>query len=211
MNKRKLTQRCRRAGVLCAATVLCLIAAGCAREKIGSPTTAGDGANASVETTDLDFETIPTAPAADLHSTAPQETASGLLIPGTVKPGQPLKLDGTNKLRIRYTENVSSVIYITSADQLPDYEELKEYDDAYFENHALVLVTETVSSGSVRVDIAGIQRSGGDAFVVLSRQGFASGVIGTSDMATWLLWAEVEAGLDCRWTVQNPELPGSAK
>ena len=31
-----------------------------------------------------------------------------------------------------------------------------------------------------------------------------SGTVGTADMATWLLWAEVEQGLTENWTVTNP-------
>uniref|UniRef100_UPI001C9E8AF7 hypothetical protein n=1 Tax=Klebsiella pneumoniae TaxID=573 RepID=UPI001C9E8AF7 len=75
---------------------------------------------------------------------------------------------------------------------------LAGYDEAYFVEKALVVVYETVSSGSVQVDIASID--GG--VVTLSHE--MSGNVGTADMATWLLWAEVDAGLDYTWSVANP-------
>ena len=63
---------------------------------------------------------------------------------GSYVPGQ------VNRLRLTYNGNVSSALYVTSAAQLPDYPELSAYDDAFFKDHALVLVQESVSSGSVR-------------------------------------------------------------
>jgi hypothetical protein len=34
------------------------------------------------------------------------------------------------------------------------------------------------------------------------------GDVATTDMATWMLWAEVDKGLDCEWTLANAtELP----
>lgn len=112
--------------------------------------------------------------------------------------GDSTSVGATGCVRVEYTGNVSSVRYITSVDQLPDHEALAAYDAAYFESKALLLVWETVSSGSVRVGIAAIE--GG--VVTLSHE--LSGDAGTADMATWLLWAEVEAGLDETWSVANP-------
>lgn len=105
---------------------------------------------------------------------------------------------GSGCVRVEYTGNISSVRYITSADQLPEHEALAGYDAAYFENKALVLVKETVTSGSVRVGIASIE----NGVVTLSHE--MAGQLGTADMATWLLWAEVEAGLEYDWSVANP-------
>lgn len=112
--------------------------------------------------------------------------------------GESAAVGRTGCVRVEYTGNVSSVRYITGVDQLPDHEALAAYDAAYFEDKALVLVRETVTSGSVRVGIAAIE----DGVVTLSHE--MSGEMGTADMATWLLWAEVEQGLDWDWSVANP-------
>ena len=45
------------------------------------------------------------------------------------------------------------------------------------------------------------------AVVALTHQGPGEGQVGTADMATWLLWTEVDTGLeDYQWTVANPAL-----
>lgn len=103
-------------------------------------------------------------------------------------------------VRVEYTVPISYVRYITSVEQLPDHEALAGYDAAYFQDKALVLVQETVTSGSVKVGIAAIE----DGVVTLSHE--LSGQFGTTDMATWLLWAEVEAGLEYEWSVANPTM-----
>lgn len=122
-----------------------------------------------------------------------------LPIPGVTFPigGEEngLTLGRTDRVRIGYNGNARSVRYITAADQLPDHEAFAGYDEAYFENKALVLVTETVGSGSVELDIASIV----DGVVTLSYD--LHGDAGTADMATWLVWAEVEAGLDYDWSL----------
>lgn len=123
--------------------------------------------------------------------------------------GDTLTLGDGGCLRVPYTVNQSSVRYITSASQLPDYEELRGYDDAYFETKALLLVLESVGSGSVEVSIADVTVEGSRAVVTLSHE--LQGDLGTADMATWLLWAEVEAGLDCQWSVANPALKPEAE
>lgn len=115
----------------------------------------------------------------------------------------------TGKLRMTYSGNVSSVRYITDPSQLPDHEELKGYDEAYFREHALILVMETVTSGTVQVDISGVTVEDGTAAVQLSHE--AQGDLGTTVMTTWLLWAEVEAGLDYKWTVENPAVKSEAE
>lgn len=114
------------------------------------------------------------------------------------------------KTRITYTGNESTVRYITAASQLPDNEELDKYDDAYFQDHALVLVTESVNSGSIDVAIDSIRQTDQGNVVVLRRSFPAGSQAGTSDMATWLLWAEVDAGMEGEWSVENPALPSSA-
>ena len=113
-----------------------------------------------------------------------------------------------DRLRLTYNGNVSSALYVTSAAQLPDYPELSAYDDAFFKDHALVLVQESVSSGSVEVGIESVSlKADHTAVVALTHQGPGEGQVGTADMATWLLWAEVDTGLgDYQWTVANPAL-----
>lgn len=150
----------------------------------------------------------------------PEETtAAGTTLPTTdtgrviqaqtiPSPGDSIP-NGQNRIRIPYTTNRSSVRYVTNPSQLPDYEELSQYDDAYFQDHALVLVYETVTSGSILIDIDSIQYSGSNASVVLTH--VLQGDVGTSDMATWLLWAEVEPDLSYSWTVANPALKDSSE
>lgn len=104
--------------------------------------------------------------------------------------------------RIPYTGNKSSVVYVTEPAQLPKDDAFAGYDADFFRTRALVLVTDTVSSGSVRVGIDRITVSGNTAYVTVSRE--LHGDVGTGDMATWYIWAEVEAGLTCRWEVFNP-------
>lgn len=109
--------------------------------------------------------------------------------------------------RLTYDGNQSSVVYVTKAKQLENYiqqgaEELSRYDDAYFAKKALVLVVDTVKSGSVKVQIESITVTGEEALVTLSRR---SPQYGTNDMATWLLWCEAEQGLSqLAWSVTNP-------
>lgn len=85
---------------------------------------------------------------------------------------------------------------------------MSAYDDAFFKDHALVLVQESVSSGSVEVGIESVSlKADHTAVVTLTHQGPGEGQVGTADMATWLLWAEVDTGLeDYQWTVANPAL-----
>lgn len=109
-----------------------------------------------------------------------------------------ISLGATGCVRVSYNGNISSVRYITSVDQLPGNEALKGYDEAYFAEKALVVVYETVGSGSVKVGIESID----NGVVTISHD--LPGDVGTADMATWLLWAEVDAGLDYTWSVANP-------
>lgn len=120
-----------------------------------------------------------------------------------------IAVSNVGRLRITYNGNISSVKYVTSVDQLPDYPELKGYDEAYFRDHALLVVLETVTSGSVQVGIGGISLEGSTASVQLTHE--AQGDAGTTVMTTWLLWAEVEAGLDYSWHVANPAVESQAE
>ena len=59
-------------------------------------------------------------------------------------------------------------------------------------------MVDTVTSGSVKVAIDSV----GNGTVTLSKE--MSGDAGTADMATWLLWAEVDQGMTENWTISNP-------
>ena len=110
-----------------------------------------------------------------------------------------METSATGAQRIEYKQNISSVRYITRVGDLPAYEALDGYRNAeYFETKALLVVVDTVTSGSVKVAIDSV----GNGTVTLSKE--MSGDMGTADMATWLLWAEVDQGLTENWTVTNP-------
>lgn len=116
----------------------------------------------------------------------------------------PVLFTNSGAVRVSYTGNVSSAVYVTSPSQLPACEALQKYDDAYFQDHGLILVYESVSGGSTEVGIQSIDIDGSEARITLFHQ--TPEETGTTVMTTWLLWAEVDAGLDCRWTVVNPAL-----
>lgn len=180
--------------LLSAGCALCLLLAGCSQpNQTQSLGTASDSANASSQPT--------TTPGV------------GNVIGGddfAPVPGDAVDQESRGKLRITYNGNESSVRYVTSVDQLPTYEELQKYDEDYFQDHALVVVTESVSSGSVDVEIDSIRYTDTVNQVVLYHSAPGDDAAGTGDMATWLLWAEVDADLEGTWTVSNPALPSDA-
>lgn len=134
-----------------------------------------------------------------------QVTGEHLLQPTHPKPlGDSLTLGQTGAARVSTSVIISSVRYITSADQLPDNEALAQYDAAYFETGALVLIMETVNSGSVRVDIDTVTVADGIASVQLLHA--PQGDLGVPAMTTWMLWAEVPPELDLKWVVENPAM-----
>ena len=142
--------------------------------------------------------------------TLPQVTES---IPAETDPDAAAKLPQAGELgfanpgkaRIAYTGNRSYVQYVTSVEDLPDEKALSGYDAAFFESGALLIVVETVNSGSVQLEIESIKLSGNTAEVCVKRT--MDGDIGTADMATWMLWAEVEKGLEYTWTLENASQP----
>ena len=88
---------------------------------------------------------------------------------GSKLPGESLAFSNPGKARVPYTGIRSYAEYVTSPDQLPQEEVFKSYDQAYFENHALVLVMETVSSGSVQLELDGLYLQEGTVTVTLKR------------------------------------------
>lgn len=181
--------------------LLCLLAlTGC-----GSPASGGaeSGAVSAVPAESGDASSAP----GESVNVSPIEPVELPELPGTpgAAQGEPVSIGGTGKVRIDYTGSPSIVRYVTSPAELPDCEALADYDEAWFQDHALVLVTETVGSGSVKVEIASITLAEGAASVELSHE--MSGDAGTADIAAWLLWAEVAPGLEeLTWTVANPAL-----
>lgn len=124
-----------------------------------------------------------------------------------ILPGEALTIYAQGQTRITYTGNKNYVQYITSSASLDGYgiDALKRYDDTFFEKKALVLVCETVTSGSIRVSIDQILQQDTGMTVVLSRK--MPGDAGTADMATWLIWAEVDLGWEgFSWILHNPML-----
>ncbi len=124
----------------------------------------------------------------------------------TLPSGNIVLLEQAGSLRIDYTADVHSVQYITDASQLPGYDEFDQYDAVFFESHALLLVTETVGSGSTRIELKGYTCDGNDAHIKLL---YNSPEVSTADMATWLIWAVVDANLPYEWHIPgqtaNPE------
>lgn len=106
------------------------------------------------------------------------------------------------KIRIAYTGDISRVQYITSVGELPSGEDFSEFDEEFFGKKALLLVTETASSGSTEISIESIEAENGNAKVRLKKE---TGEAGTCDMATWMIFAEVEKGLGgFIWEIEDP-------
>lgn len=164
-----------------------LLLAGCQPASAGTDTPAGTTTMAHTETYAEEETTVPILPLKPI-------------IPPT-QPGDSLDFSNPGKARIAYTGKRSYVKYITSADQLPNEEALKGYDAEFFENNALLIVVETVSSGSVKLELEGIYLNGDTATVTLKRS--MPGDFGTADMATWLLWAEVSREWDYTWVLET--------
>lgn len=152
-----------------------------------------------------------TVPTTTVPSTSlPLPSTEAPLPETTPSPSAPidqLAFEKWGMVRIPYSGSYNSIRYITDASQLPNQKELAEYDDAYFRQKALVLIVQTVSSGSLRLTVQSIDVEDGVAAVSLSKH--FPGADGTCDMATWLLWIEVDADLDYQWILagQSQSLP----
>ena len=176
---------------------ICLLLTGC---RSSGETTATPTETGATETTETISITL--LPSDAVEVTIPKD--------GLQEPDRMLtEVETSGSLRITYTGNISSVRYVTSAAQLPAYPELQEYDEAYFREHALLVVTETVSSGSTMVGIQGIRMEGETGYVTLLHE--LSGDVATTVMTTWLIWAEVDRDLPETWIVENPALPSDTE
>ena len=181
--------------LMCILLVLTALLSGCASSASqgSAPVAESTGTNeaTTTEKTDVDVSVLPEA---------------NITLPVTIPEnqiGNILQLNNPGAERVPYTHNVSNVRYITSAANLPDYTALAGYDDTFFQKHALLVVLQSVSSGSTQVSIDSVC----DGAVTLSYQ--TSGNVGTTVMTTWLLWAEVDPELDYSWYVANPALQQS--
>lgn len=178
--------------ILCAILALLMLCmAGCRGSGEQPSTTATAGTTSGTEPE----KTEPT----DITVTVPKE---GL---DNDPSGTELAFANAGKTRITYTEGQNEVRYVTSVAELPEYGQLAKFDEAFFSEKALIVVVLTVNSGSVKVDIDSIMVDGTTATVTVSRE--LQGEAATADMATWLLWAEVEPGLELQWQLANPKLP----
>lgn len=139
---------------------------------------------------------------------------SGFASGGTGAVGsQSVTLSNSDKLRITYQQGAAnSVTCVTSVDQLKNYEQygsdkLAAYDDSFFDSKALVLVKYTTNSGSIQISLDNATRVSDMVSVHVDAQ---SSGMGTSDMATWLLWAEVDKSLgDCQWVLDGASSTGT--
>lgn len=182
--------------VLCAVLALLLVLTGC--RTVGEETVPPTEPSLEATEADRTYETtIPVLP-------------EGGFDPGPINGGQTgeeLPFTNPGKLRISYTGDRCYVRYVTAVEQLPPEGDWGFYDETFFETGALVILVETVSSGSVQLELESIRVDGDTANVTVKRT--MSGDVGTADMATWLLWAEVEKNLNYTWILegasQNPQ------
>ena len=164
--------------LICVLLALAVVLCGCAQSGLPEETKGSEAVTLPFEETD--------PPEVTIHQGEKETEAA-------------VPTGSTGAQRIEYKHDISSVRYITRVEELPDDEALDGYrNDEYFEKKALLVVLDTVTSGSVKVSIGAI----GEGTVTLNRE--MPGDVGTTDMATWLLWAEVEQGLDGSWTITNP-------
>lgn len=118
-------------------------------------------------------------------------------------------LESPQQLRIAYQQGTpNSITCVTSAQQLNTYglygsEKLASYDDSFFDRKALVLVKYTVNSGSAQLYLGSAIQVSNMVSVRIDAQ---SSGMGTTDMATWLLWAEVDKSLSqCQWVLDSAD------
>lgn len=152
---------------------------------------------------------------ADTTDSMPVPTQTGSVTVPDQDPTEPrgeayeVEFSAAGAVKVEYSVNISSARYITAADRLPDVEALKKYDEAYFQDKALLIVYETVSSGTARPVIGSLRADGIQGWVTLSRE--AQGGATIPVMTTWLLWAEVDQDLPRQWTVTNPALDSNTQ
>ena len=172
--------------MICALLVLMLVLTGC-QAPVGETAPASE----TVPAPETQETTFPTLPESGFHSDP---------VLGTLE-GEELPFANAGKVRLTYEGNRSYVLYVTSVDQLPKEGSWTGYDEAYFETKALLIVVETLNSGTVQVELEAIRVEGDTASVHIKRT--LAGEVGTTDMATWMFWAEVPKDLTYKWTLAN--------
>ena len=183
--------------MICILTVLMLLLTGC------------QAAPQPVETTRAPVETTIPAVQETTVPTLPEATFSPGLVIGGIE-GDQLPFESAGKVRLPYEGNRAYVRYVTRVEDLPPECSWEGYDEAYFETKALLIVVETVNSGSVQLELEAITLDGDTASVHIKRT--MEGDVGTTDMATWMLWAELSREYDCNWALANAtQLPAGEK
>ncbi len=176
--------------MICAILALMLVLTGC--QATGGETTAPvETTLALTEGTQPQETTFPTLPEIGI--------ATGPVLGGL--EGDQLAFENAGKARLQYQGNRSYVRYVTSVEDLPPECSWEGYDEAYFQTKALLIVVETLNSGSVQVELEAIRVEGDTASVHIKRT--VAGEVGTTDMATWMFWAEVDKDLNYKWSLAN--------
>ena len=137
----------------------------------------------------------------------PPQTASP--IPTQSPDIREIPFSDPGQCRLEYTGQSPWIRYVISRDQLPQLEALECYDDAFFRDHALVVLCITLNSGSIRPRIGQILRTGDIAQVTVIRE--ADGEQLTQDLALWLLWARVDRDLSCSFRLEDCFLDAGAE
>ena len=136
------------------------------------------------------------------YSVTGSEPAEVPSAPEAAEPEQ-YQLGEQQAIRVSYSEDsgAPSAIILTGADSLSDYLRttpeaeslIAAYSEDYFAHHSLLLVRVTEGSGSIRHEILALTGS-----TVTVRRIVPE--VGTCDMASWLLVAEVPSMFDDRST-----------
>ena len=185
--------------MFCVMLAMLLLLTGC--QAAGGETTPSTGATQPSTAASQSVETtVPTLPEGTFN---PGPVIGGL-------EGDELPFENAGKARLKYEGNHSYVRYVTKVEDLPPECSWEGYDEAYFETRALLIVVETLNSGSIEVELEAIRLDGDTASVHIKRT--LNGEVGTSDMATWLIWAEVSREYDYNWVLANAsQLPAGEK
>lgn len=98
--------------------------------------------------------------------------------------------------RITYDYNRSQSKVLSNIQDLSPYNKingLAKYDEEYFNTSSLLLIIQTTNSGSIGVSVEAI---GAIDKVLKIKLEYTVPEIGTADMATWLIWVELDKDYD---------------
>lgn len=139
----------------------------------------------------------------------PPETVPSEAMPRETMPDMDIPFRDSGKVRIPYTGGENWIRYVTSAEQLPEQEDLACYDAAFFRDNALVVLCVRFSSGSIEPAIGAITVRDNQATVTVERMAPEGDL--TDDMAAWLLWARVDRDLSCSFRLEDSFLSAGAE